>query len=260
LIQEYLRLFLYITKHGTYIDGFAGPQDPSRLETWAAKLVLELKPDWLRDFLLCELSDAGVRELGKLQATHASRKRRVQVFAGDFNVRVADVLASGRIKERTATFALLDQRTFECDWKTVEALSRHKSKNKIELFYFLASGWIDRSIAAVRVEETKQRVERWWGRPDWSSLRGIDGTTRAHMVAKRFETELGYKKATPFAIHSDKRSSRVMYHMIHATDHDEAPVLMVRAYRKTSGRSELSDQESQLDIEKLLAELQRDEP
>lgn len=260
LIQEYLRLFLFITKHGTYIDGFAGPQDPSRHETWAAKLVLELQPDWLRDFWLCELRPTGIEELKKLQAAHASPKRRVQVLAGDFNEKVYDVLSSGKIKERTAAFALLDQRTFECEWRTVEALSRHKKSNKIEIFYFLASGWIDRSLAAVKADETKLKVERWWGRPDWGDIQGIDGTTRSHLVAKRFESELGYKKATPFAIHNDKRSERVMYHMIHATDHLEAPLLMVRAYRKISGRSELSGKESQIDLETLIANLDRDEP
>ena len=30
----------------------------------------------------------------------------------------------------------------------MEALIRHKKGNKIELFYFFASGWIDRSLAA----------------------------------------------------------------------------------------------------------------
>jgi hypothetical protein len=40
-----------------------------------------------------------------------------------------------------------------------------------------------------------------------------------------------------------------MYHMIHATDHPEAFPLMVRAYRKVSGRPELEDNASQLDLE-----------
>jgi hypothetical protein len=33
------------------------------------------------------------------------------------------------------------------------------------------------------------------GRGDWASVRGLDGTIRAKMVAKRFEDELGYGKA-----------------------------------------------------------------
>ena len=44
LIQTYLRLFEMITKHGTYIDGFAAPQQAAHPDTWAAKLVLEMTP------------------------------------------------------------------------------------------------------------------------------------------------------------------------------------------------------------------------
>ena len=35
-IQQYLRYFVQITKHGTYIDGFSGPQYPDRLDAWTA--------------------------------------------------------------------------------------------------------------------------------------------------------------------------------------------------------------------------------
>jgi three-Cys-motif partner protein len=168
LIQAYLQLFVYITRHGTYIDGFAAPQDDNHLETWAAKLVLEMEPKRIRDFWLCDLSRKGVKKLEELQAAHiglaVKPKRRITVLAGDFNERVSEILQSGRIKEKTATFALLDQRTFECEWRTIEALSRHKTGNKIELFYFFPTGWIDRSLAAVKRPEKKAKVERWWGR------------------------------------------------------------------------------------------------
>src|ERR1700680_2418468 len=36
MIEIYLRLFVYITKHGAYIDGFAGPQQPKLPKTWTA--------------------------------------------------------------------------------------------------------------------------------------------------------------------------------------------------------------------------------
>jgi hypothetical protein len=41
----------------------------------------------------------------------------------------------------------------------------------------------------------------------------MDGIARAMMVAKRFESELGYGKATVYPIHSERRRGRVMYHM-----------------------------------------------
>jgi hypothetical protein len=44
LIERYLYYFVMITKHGAYIDGFAGPQYPEKQDAWAAKLVIESKP------------------------------------------------------------------------------------------------------------------------------------------------------------------------------------------------------------------------
>ena len=49
MIAIYLRLFVYITKHGAYIDGFAGPQERD-LPMWTAKLVLESEPKRLGQF------------------------------------------------------------------------------------------------------------------------------------------------------------------------------------------------------------------
>jgi hypothetical protein len=102
----------------------------------------------------------------------------------------------------------------------------------------------------VRVDSTIAKVKRWWGRDDWKALQGMDGIARAMMVAKRFESELGYGKATVYPIHSERRRGRVMYHMIHATDHPEASPLMIRAYRKVSGRAELGS-ETQTDFDDL---------
>ena len=51
-IERYLYYFVLVTKHGTYIDGFAGPQQPDDAEMWTAKRVLESEPRWLRHFYL----------------------------------------------------------------------------------------------------------------------------------------------------------------------------------------------------------------
>ena len=54
LISRYLYYFVLITRHGVYIDGFAGPQQPDQPDSWAAKLVLESEPRWMREFALCD--------------------------------------------------------------------------------------------------------------------------------------------------------------------------------------------------------------
>jgi three-Cys-motif partner protein len=259
LIQEYLKLFSFVTRHGNYIDGFAAPQRRELAELCSAKLVLENEPKWIRDFWLCDIDKEGTRILEQIAMAHRSKTRRVTVITGDFNESVVSVLASPRIRPTTATFALLDQRTFECEWNTVRLLAEHKPKlgpcdTKIEIFYFLATGWLDRSFAAVRRDETAARLDRWWGSSGWRGLKGMQGILRAHLMAKRFRDELGYIHARPYAIHDRRRHGRTMYHMIHATDHDEAAKLMLRAYRKVSGREDLDLSNAQVDMEELWRE------
>lgn len=253
LIQEYIRLFTFVTKHGTYIDGFAAPQQRHLKELCSANLVLQARPPWMREFWLCDLDPAGVNLLEEIKTEQTLPKRRIEVLQGDFNVRIHDILGAGTIKPTTATFALLDQRTFECDWATVQAIARHKQTHKVEVFYFLATGWLDRAIAAVRRPETAERLTKWWGRDDWHDLRRTSSAVRGIQLAERFKTELGYTYAYPYPIHSERRGGRIMYHMIHATDHPAASPLMQRAYRKVAGRS-LDDRDAQQDLEALLAQ------
>lgn len=261
LIQEYLRLFTFITKHGIYIDGFSAPQQRSMAEICSARLVMETEPKRIKTFWLCDLDPKGIELLRAIAGADKTPKRRIEIREGDFNLVLPEILASGCITSKTATFALLDQRTLECSWQTVQALSRYKSTldpqaTKIEIFYFFATGWLDRSIAAVSRPQTTAKLESWWGRPDWRQLQGMQGVPRAKMLADRFKSELGYKYAHPYAIHSRRRHGRTMYHMIHATDHAEAPLLMLRAYRKISGRPEIDPASTQVDMAELWRDVQ----
>ena len=66
-IMRYLRYFVFITRHGTYIDGFAGPQEEKESDCWAAKLVLNSEPRWLRHFYLCDYKKSQVTFLERLK-------------------------------------------------------------------------------------------------------------------------------------------------------------------------------------------------
>lgn len=236
-IRKYLRYFVQITKHGVYIDGFAGPQSFSHLDAWTAKLVLESEPKWLRHFFLCEIKRRGIRELKKLaelQANARDRKgrkinRKIEVIQGDFNQCVEGILSDGGITQKEATFCLLDQRTFECHWATVEQLATYKRppQNKIELLYLLGVGWIHRAFSGIR---NTKKVSQWWGKPDWETLKEMTSWNMAELVRVRFEKELGYRFAAAYPIFDRNEGNRVMYYMIHGSDHEEAPALMVRAH------------------------------
>lgn len=240
LIELYLRYFVMVTKHGTYIDGFAGPQSPENPETWSAKAVLETRPRFLRHFFLCELDPPKVAMLRSMvdsqppQIPRKESKRKTEILSGDFNIQVDAILNSGVIKETEATFALLDQRTFECRWSTVQKLARHKKAgNKIELFYFVAVKWLHRSFAGTSTDQGVDDVDAWWGGPGWNSLRKLAQPDIANAFIRRFETELGYRFAVPYPIFGKENGKGgIMYYMIHATDHPAAPGLMARAYNQ----------------------------
>jgi three-Cys-motif partner protein len=233
LIERYLYYFVMITHHGTYIDGFAGPQWPRKPSMWAARLVLQSKPKWLRHFYLYEIKKKKAYLLKKLKANKLSLApgRTIHVYQGDFNSKVRGLLRSDRIGQQEATFCLLDQQTFECHWKTLVDLARYKrgSENKIELFYFLAIRWLHRALSGIG---DKRSLKRWWGRSDWDELPGLTQDQIRDRLVARFKDELGYKSAAPWPIFQRRGSDVIMYYMIHATDHSEAPKLMSRAYRK----------------------------
>ena len=242
LIEHYLYYFVLITRHGTYIDGFAGPQRPENPDMWAAKLVLETKPAWLRHFHLYDNDPRQFEHLALLKDTQVlENKRKINIYCGDFNALVHDLLSADSIGPREATFCLLDQRTFECHWNTVKTLAKHKggSDHKIEIFYFFGIGWFRRAIAALKNDDA---LKSWWGRDDWEDLRTMRPQSILDELVSRFRAELGYASVKSWPIFEYKDSKAIMYYMIHATDHRIAPGLMSRAYARAVGPRETPEQ------------------
>lgn len=179
LIARYLYYFVLITKHGTYIDGFAGPQKPDMPETWAARLVLESKPARLRSFYLCDVDEAQAEALLQLREQYHSDGRLIEVRRANFNEWIHEILISNRLGPKVACFCLLDQRTFECHWSTVEKIAGRKGGMKIEIFYFVGTGWIGRALNEL---EDKSVVERWWGRKDVEGFAGANRTRASSSI------------------------------------------------------------------------------
>jgi three-Cys-motif partner protein len=240
LVANYIYLFQMITKHGTYVDGFAGPQRPRQPEMWAAKLVLELEPKWLRHFYLFETDLTKCKMLRGLRESQVEVKgREIIVRRGDSNELIPQLLRAKVIAAREATFCLLDQQTFECHWNTVVQLAKYKPAGvaKIELFYFLAAGWFRRAVTAVR---RRGVLEKWWGRQDWEKLKKMTAREVLDEMLGRFRFELLYSIVKPWPILD--RNGRDMYYMIHATDHEAAPGLMARAYEDALGPTRPTEQ------------------
>jgi three-Cys-motif partner protein len=237
-IMSYLRYFVLLTKHGTYIDGFAGPQEECETDSWSAKLVLGSEPQWIKHFHLCDQKRAQIarlEELKKVQPISDSKGRKlyrkIHIYHGDFNRKIDEILTPANISQKQATFCLLDQRTLECHWETIEKIANYKKKpeHKIELFYFLANGWLERALAAQKDTEV---LLKWWGRDDWAKLRGMTREERRDALVLRMKKDLGYQSVKAWPIYERENGGAIMYYMIHATDHPEAPKFMSRAYRR----------------------------
>ena len=236
LIDEYIHRFLLVTKHGVYLDLFAGPQRAGDLESWSVRRVLVRRTEGspsIRHYAVCDEDPTQVERLRELGGGRSS----FRVYAGDVNEQIHAMLKEAPIGPKTACFCLIDQRTFECHWATVEAVARHKREGlKIELFYFLAQGWLDRARSTSRPE----KLRAWWGNSDYRQFLERRSHDRANTLCRRFREELGYEYAIPFAIHEKGEGSRTMYYMIHASDHPRAATLMSEAYREVSSSRMMS--------------------
>lgn len=237
LISGYLSQFQLITKGGLYIDGFAAPQSRDHEESWTARRVLEISPARIRTFWLCDNEPRGLLQLRRLKEQHHGRpgSRRVYVMEGDFNVTVKSILWGGRLTRKGAIFALLDQRSTECHWATVRALAARAGATKIELLYFLGTSWIHRVLMSSVREAKLHEIDRWWGGRGWIDLKELTQAEIVKTVADRFAQELGYKFVKPYPIFMEEKGSKVAFHLIHASDHPEAPKLMDRSFLNVVG-------------------------
>ena len=229
LIAEYLHRFLHVTKSGTYIDLFAGPQSGAYDEDWSIKRVIERRDKGpnLRYFAACDNNPEQIKRLEKLRDTCADRPFAFNIYHGDANKQINRMLREARTD--LPSFCLMDQRTFECDWATVKTVAEYKAadKYKIEIFYFLAEAWLDRAWKSRKYHET---LRHWWGRDDFLEFFALRNVYRADALKQRFIAEFGYKYVQPWSIHKKGDQGRTMYYMIHASDHHRATRLMSEAY------------------------------
>ena len=91
LIDEYIHHFLLVTKHGVYLDLFAGPQHATDAENWSVRRVLERRTEGnpsIRHYAVCDIKRKQADRLRNLGRNHPS----FRVYEGDANERVHEML------------------------------------------------------------------------------------------------------------------------------------------------------------------------
>ena len=85
-------------------------------------------------------------------------------------------------------------------------------------------------------------IKKWWGANDWKAVMDMKPDKIKDRLVERFKTELGYQSAKAWPIYGRAEGNTVMYYMIHATDHHEAPELMARAYNEAVRSLDVAEQ------------------
>jgi hypothetical protein len=148
LIERYLYYFVLVAKHGAYIDGFAAPQAEGKPESWAAKLVLESKPAFLREFWLCDVTSKGVAALRELKRAQPNIPgRTIDVLEGDFNTILADILVSAaELRKARQPFVCWTSGPSNANGALSSGSRNTRPAARLSYFIFLGpDGWTDRS-------------------------------------------------------------------------------------------------------------------
>ena len=243
LIAKYLRYFVFITRHGTYIDAFAGPtecryhtildcQESPRQRTKVVAPTSIYSTNHLNKCNDCSNWPQRT-SLGMCRFIKATRIRSFSRYS-----------QWHRSVKRRPRFAYWISEPFQCEWQLCEHVSKLRpGTRKVEQFYFLANWWMSRALSGIKTPEGEEKARAWFGQDDWRTLGSLTSLERAEVFADKFKTELGYRSVKPWPIYRrDNATGGVMYYMIHATDHDEAPKLMYRAYCKAVDPPESVDQ------------------
>jgi three-Cys-motif partner protein len=165
---------------------------------------------------------------------------QVSVYEGDCNVVIPrDVLP--RISRTAPTLAFLDPTAVQPTWRLVTALAHHRrgwQGRKVELlilypFDMFINRWIRNELAWPKLTAF-YGDERWREADMESTLIGEDTEARRErflrLYSDRLKDDLHYKHVV--ALGPLTRGRRALYHMIFATDHDDAARIMSDVWQR----------------------------
>lgn len=230
-----------------YIDLMAG--EPINREKFtgeefdgSARLALSTTPPftWLA---FCEMPDKATA----LREDLCSRfpGRRFEVYPGDCNVTIDQVLNDLAPWRWAPTFVFADQQAAEIHWTTLVKVAAFKSgPRKAELWILMSPAMIAKGVAGTNAAAFAQRVDALYGTDDWRRIQAArDGAVisaegyrdeMVNLLRWRLEHELSYQLTARIPMRMP--NGVPIYDMLFATDHPLGDKIMTHLYQKAAER------------------------
>ena len=195
------------SSHRVYLDLMAGEpvniaKGTSETFDGSARVAMSAKPGFTR-LAFCERDAEKARQLRLDLDQRFPNDSRWQVFEGDCNDVVEDMLASVAKLAWAPVFVFIDQQAAEVSWETIQKVSTFRSGNrKSELWILMSPAMVAKGAKGTNAAGFVERVDKLYGTDDWQRIQhardsrslGADGF-RAEMVNLfrwRLEQSLGY--------------------------------------------------------------------
>jgi three-Cys-motif partner protein len=238
-----------------YIDLMAG--DPVNVEKGtgeefdgSARLALAASPPFTR-LALCEMP-------AKAAALNADLRQRFpgrsfEVYAGDCNQTINQVLADFSQWRWAPAFVFADQQAAEIDWETLAKVAAFRTgKWKAELWILMSPAMIVKGATGTNNQAFATRVDALLGSPNWRRIQSARRTDlisaedyrdeMVNLLRWQLEHTLGYGMTARIPMRLP--SGMPLYDMVFATDHPVGNKIMTDLYHRAAEREPRMIQEA----------------
>lgn len=252
VLRRYLDAFTRASKRSpeiVYLDLFAGQTENYLRDTLehlegSTRIALQTTDAPFTRLAFCELPHRAKALEARLRADYPDRS--FQVYPGDCNASIHQVLHDLKPYAWAPTFAFIDPNGPHTHWTTLEALARHRTgEHKVELWLLLPVALFVRTLPVDGrpvTDNNAAALTAMFGTDQWRAiyrarLAGKLDPSEAreeyvNLMRWRLQNDLGYRSTHPLEVLNE--SNRPIYHMIFATDHEAGTRIMTHIYNKTA--------------------------
>lgn len=252
ILEDYLPAFNKASAKSptrVYIDLMAGESENIERGTGTSfdgspRIAVGAEPGFTH-LAFIEINPAKARSLREDLASSFPGDSRYQVYEGDCNLTIDQVLTNLDSYRWSPTFAFVDQQAAEINWSTLAKLAAfRKGSRKSELWVLMSPAMIIKGITGTNGDAYAKRVDRLYGDTAWRDIwkawesKNLDPEGfRSEMVNLfrwRLEHDLGYQVTARIPMRM--QNNVPLYDMVFATDHFVGDKIMTSLYKAAAER------------------------